>query len=150
VVIGGGVSGLTAASLAARAGLSVAVLERHNLVGGCASFYQRGGYRFDVGATLVGGFGPRGIHRRVFASLGVGLDATPVDPAMIVHLPGETVVRYGDGRWAAERLRAFGEASEPFWRAQERIADLAWDFAARLPALPADAGGAGRHRSEQV
>ncbi len=117
------------------------VLERHTVAGGCASFYQRAGYRFDVGATLVAGFGPRGVHRRVFAALGVELAAEPVDPAFAVHLPGETVVRYGDARWKGERLRAFGPAAEPFWNAQERIADRAWDFAAGLPALPAGWSG---------
>ncbi|GAC1301187.1 MAG: hypothetical protein NVSMB19_09020 [Vulcanimicrobiaceae bacterium] len=57
---------------------------------------------------------------------------------MVVHLPDETVVRYGDERWRPERLRAFGAAAEPFWDRQERIADLAWDFSTRFPALPVD------------
>ena len=113
------------------------------VAGGCASFFQRGGYRFDVGATLVGGFGSRGIHRRVFDALGVDLPADPIDPAFAVHLPDERVVRYGDARWSAERRRAFGAEAEPFWEEQERIAGLAWDFAAGLPALPFDWGGMG-------
>jgi C-3',4' desaturase CrtD len=124
--------------LLAREGASVLVLERHTVAGGCASFYQRGGYRFDVGATLVGGFGARGAHRRVFEFLGIDLAAAPVEPAMAVHLPDETILRYGDARWRAERIRAFGEAAEPFWLAQELIANLAWDFSAGFPALPAD------------
>ena len=139
VVVGAGVSGLTAAALLAREGARVLVLERHTLAGGCASFYQRGGFRFDVGATLVGGFGMRGVHRRVFEHLGLDVRAEPVEPAMVVHLPDETVVRYGDRRWRAERHRAFGPGAEPFWAAQERIADLAWDFSAGFPGLPADA-----------
>lgn len=137
-MIGAGIAGLTAAALLAHAGADVLVLERHTVPGGCASFYQRRGFRFDVGATLVAGFGTRGAHRRVFDRLGVDLRATPVEPAMAVHLPDETVVRYGDARWRVERLRAFGPAAEPFWLAQERIADLAWDFAAGFPALPID------------
>ena len=60
---------------------------------------------------------------------------------MIVHLPDETVVRYGDRRWLGERVRAFGPAAEPFWQAQERIADLTWDFSGRFPALPTDLPG---------
>jgi C-3',4' desaturase CrtD len=138
VVVGAGVAGLTAAALLARAGASVLVLERHTVAGGCASFYQRDGYRFDVGATLVGGFGERGAHRRVFEYLGVELAAAPVEPAMAVHLPDETILRYGDARWRDERIRAFGEEAEPFWLAQELIADLAWDFSAGFPALPVD------------
>jgi len=53
IVIGAGVAGLTAAALLAKSGASVRVFEHHNVPGGCASFYQRDGYRFDVGATLV-------------------------------------------------------------------------------------------------
>ena len=139
VVVGAGVAGLTAAALLAAAGRRVQVLERHNVAGGCAGFYQRDGFRFDVGATLVGGFGPRGVHRLLFARLGAELAATPVEPAMVVHLPDAAVTRWGDARWRAERLRAFGPAAEPFWAAQERLADAAWAFSAGFPALPADA-----------
>ncbi|MDE2483547.1 MAG: FAD-dependent oxidoreductase [bacterium] len=137
-VIGGGVAGLTAAALLARDGARVTLYEHHNVPGGCAAFYQRDGYRFDVGATVVNGFGARGIHRRVFDALGVELDAQPVDPAMVVHLPDARVTRYGDERWLAERRAIFGDAAEPFWRAQERIADRVWSFAAGLPVLPVD------------
>jgi C-3',4' desaturase CrtD len=142
VVVGAGVSGLTAAALLAHAGRTVTVVEAHTVPGGCASFYQRAGYRFDVGATLAGGFGPRGVHRRIFAGLGVDVEAHAVDPAMTVRIGETEIVRYGPGRWQAERLRAFGPAAEPFWLAQERIADLAWSFADGWPALPADLSGA--------
>ena len=141
IVIGAGIAGLTAAALLARAGARVQVLERHTVPGGCASFYQRDGYRFDVGATLVSGFGPRGVHRRLFALLGMDVYAEQVEPAMVVRLPDETIVRYGDARWPLERRRAFGAAAEPFWHEQERIADLAWDFSTRFPMLPVDLGG---------
>jgi C-3',4' desaturase CrtD len=138
-IIGGGVSGLTAAALLARAGAAVTVYEHHNVPGGCASFYQRDGYRFDVGATVVNGFGAHGIHRRVFDALGVRLEARRLEPAMLVHVPGVTVTRYGDERWGEERRRAFGAAAEPFWLAQERIANRVWEFARALPVLPVDA-----------
>jgi C-3',4' desaturase CrtD len=141
IVIGAGIAGLTAAARMAACGMRVLVLERHIVPGGCASFYQRNGYRFDVGATLVGGFGARGVHTRIFAEFGVDVPARRLDPAMVVYLGEQRVVRYGDGRWPVERVGAFGAASEAFWRTQERIADLAWDFSARLPALPVDASG---------
>jgi C-3',4' desaturase CrtD len=138
VIIGGGIAGLTAAALLSHAGARVAVLEQHTIAGGCASFYQRKRYRFDVGATLVGGFGKRGVHTSIFRTLGVPIEADRIEPAMVVHLPDSTVVRYGDERWTAERLRVFGKQAEPFWNAQERYADAAWDFSSHLPALPVD------------
>ena len=142
IVVGAGIAGLTAAVRMAQAGMRVLVLERHNVPGGCASFYQRAGYRFDVGATLVGGFGARGVHARLFSELGLDLGARRLDPAMIVHLGNDRIVRFGDARWGDERIRAFGTAAEPFWQRQERLADLAWDFSARMPALPVDRSGA--------
>jgi len=92
-----------------------------------------------VGATLVGGFGARGVHRLFNAQLGIDVSAEPIEPSMVVHLPDATIVRYGDERWRAERLRAFGPEAEIFWQRQERIADLAYDFSTGFPALPQDA-----------
>jgi C-3',4' desaturase CrtD len=143
VVVGGGIAGLSAAALLALDGAVVTVLEQHNIVGGCASSFVRKGMKFDVGATLAGGFGRRGIHRRCFAALGVEIEANRIDPAMIVHLPGAKIVRYGDTRWRAERVRIFGHGAEKFWNEQERVAGAAWDFAARFPMLPADRRGLG-------
>jgi phytoene dehydrogenase-like protein len=141
IVVGAGIAGLTAAALLAQRGAKVQVLERHTVPGGCASYYVRAGYRFDVGATLVSGFGPRGVHRLLFERLGSPLPAQAVEPAMDVHVGGDRIRRFGDARWRAERLRAFGPAAEPFWEAQERIADRAWEFSTRFPALPADLSG---------
>jgi len=138
IVIGAGVAGLTAAAVLAQRHVPTLVVERHNVPGGCASFYQRDGYRFDVGATLVGGFGPRGIHRLLNAELEIDVSPERIEPSMIVHLPDESVIRYGDGRWGRERLRVFGSEAEAFWQRQERIAELAWDLSARFPALPVD------------
>ena len=142
IVVGAGVSGLTAAAELAYRNVRTLVVERHNVPGGCASFYQRDGYRFDVGATLIGGFGPRGVHQILNARLSSVVSPELVEPSMVVHFPDEIVVRYGGSRWAAERVRAFGPAAEPFFRRQERIADLAWDLSARAPSLPADLSGA--------
>jgi C-3',4' desaturase CrtD len=138
IVIGAGVAGLTAAAELARHGVRTIVVERHNVPGGCASFYQRDGYRFDVGATLVGGFGSRGVHRLLNERFAINVSSVAIEPSMVVHLPDETIVRYGDDRWPEERLRAFGPSAESFWRAQEHIADLTWDFSTRFPALPVD------------
>ncbi len=129
---------MTAAAILSSRGLRTCVVERHNVPGGCASFYQRDGYRFDVGATLVGGFGSRGVHHLLNERLGIEVSSVAIEPSMVVHLPDVTVVRYGDERWREERLRAFGNDAEEFWRAQECIADLTWDFSTRFPALPVD------------
>ncbi|MFN8597126.1 MAG: NAD(P)/FAD-dependent oxidoreductase, partial [Anaerolineae bacterium] len=139
IVIGAGVGGLTAAALLAKRGFDVTVLEAHVEPGGCAATFFHKGYRFDVGATLVGGFQPGGPHALVAEKLGISWPVRSVEPAMKVHLGDETIVRYGeDEAWRAERLRAFGPQTERFWRQQEFAADSVWDFAARVPSWPID------------
>jgi C-3',4' desaturase CrtD len=143
VVVGGGVGGLTAAALLARAGLDVTVLEAHVYAGGCAGTFYHQGYRFDAGATLPAGFYPGGPMDLVAQA--VGIEQWPVrasDPAMVVYLPdGSVVTRHtGQVRWE-ERRRAFGADAERFWRWQEDTSDALWALAMRMPAWPPQTPG---------
>ena len=131
IVVGAGVGGLTAAALLLHAGLPVTVLEAHVYPGGSAGTFYHQGYRFDAGATLVGGFSPGGPHARLAEVLGLRWPVAPVDPAWVTHLPSGPVTQWADrAAWQAERRRAFPTA-EPFWRTQEHLADLAWDVTRR-------------------
>ena len=49
VVIGAGLSGLSAATRLGMFGKKVLLLEKHYVVGGLNSFYAKGGKKFDVG-----------------------------------------------------------------------------------------------------
>ncbi len=54
IVIGGGLAGLTAANTLARTGYSVLVLERHDRLGGYATwFYRPGGHVFERLAARI-------------------------------------------------------------------------------------------------
>ena len=142
IVIGAGIGGLTAAALLLRAGQRVTVLEAHVYPGGSAGTFYHKGYRFDAGATLAGGFAPGGPHARLAELLGLAWPITPVDPAWVVHLPdGRTVTQWADAAaWQEERRCAF-PAAEPFWRRQERLADISWDISSRpFPWPPRSAG----------
>lgn len=137
VVIGAGIGGLTTAALLTRAGWSVTVLEAHVYAGGCAGTFFHRGYRFDAGATLVGGFDPGGPHARIAELLGLTWPVAPVDPAWVVHLPDRVVTQWASrDAWTDERQRVFPAAGR-FWRAQERWAEVSWDLSAHgLPWPP--------------
>lgn len=131
VVIGAGVGGLTAAALLLKAGYAVTVLEAHVYPGGCAGTFYHQGYRFDVGATLAGGFAPGGPHARLAETLDLEWPVKPVDPAWVVHLPDQSVRQWADpAQWREERRAAF-PGTEPFWQRQEALAEVAWDVASR-------------------
>ena len=49
IVIGSGMGGLTTATLLARTGKKVLVLEQHDRAGGCCHTFIEKGYEFDVG-----------------------------------------------------------------------------------------------------
>lgn len=68
VVVGGGLAGLTVATRLARAGKSVAVVERRRDLGGRATTLRAGGYSLNQGAHALYESGPA---RRVLDSLGV-------------------------------------------------------------------------------
>ena len=71
VVIGAGLSGLTAASLLGKRGLRVAVVEHHRSPGGSCGAFKRGDALFDQGSAMLFGFGEEGFnaHRFVFSCL---------------------------------------------------------------------------------
>ena len=56
IVIGSGIGGLVAATQLAVKGAKVLVLEKYVIPGGSSGFYQRDGYTFDVGSSVMFGF----------------------------------------------------------------------------------------------
>ena len=67
VIIGAGFSGLSAASYLAQAGFNVTVVEKHEIAGGRARFFQEQGFTFDMGPSW---YWMPDVFDRYFASFG--------------------------------------------------------------------------------
>jgi phytoene dehydrogenase-like protein len=106
VVIGAGHNGLTAAAYLARTGLSVLVLERRDIVGGCCVTEEIApGCRVSTTSYIASMLRPE-----VIQDLGLaehGLRMVPCDPAIQVAFPDGRVVP-----WWVDRARAQTEFSE--------------------------------------
>lgn len=96
IVIGSGIGGLVTATQLAAKGSHVLVLESYIIPGGSAGYFESGGYRFDVGASMIFGFGDQGttnLLTRALAAVNVTLETIP-DPVQIhYHLPGDLEVQ---------------------------------------------------------
>ena len=95
IVIGSGIGGLVTASQLAAKGAKVLVLERYLIPGGSGGSFRRAGYTFDVGASMIFGFGQKGhtnLLTRALADVGEHCTTIP-DPAQLeYHLPGGLTV----------------------------------------------------------
>jgi prolycopene isomerase len=96
IVIGAGIGGLVTATQLAAKGLKPLVLERYLIPGGSAGYFERDGYRFDVGASMIFGFGQQGttnLLTRALAAVGQSIETIP-DPVQVnYHLPNDLAVR---------------------------------------------------------
>lgn len=81
IVIGAGGGGLSAGAILAREGRKVLVLEQSDRVGGCCSTFEREGYRFDIGASIVEVIPSiEEAFRRLGTTLREEVDLVPCDP----------------------------------------------------------------------
>jgi len=69
LIIGAGMSGLAAGIRLAHFGQRVAILERHNTIGGLNSFYRLRGRNYDVGLHALTNITPKGTRRGPLARL---------------------------------------------------------------------------------
>ena len=95
VVIGAGLGGLSSGALLASQGRKVLVLEQGERIGGCCSTFERDGYHFDTGASIVEIIEPM---QRAFKMMGTTLeqevDLINCDPVMTSIYKDGTHVTY--------------------------------------------------------
>jgi C-3',4' desaturase CrtD len=129
-VVGAGIAGMATAARLQAAGLSTVVFEAHGQPGGCAGFFRRRGFAFDVGATTLVDFEPGGVGGELLSSIGMSPPQGEALPGYVAWLPERTVTLHRNPyAWAAERLRALGDtpAHRRFWALLDRLATAFWE-----------------------
>jgi C-3',4' desaturase CrtD len=143
-IVGAGMAGLaTAARLQAR-GLSTIVFEAHGQPGGCAGFYRRRGFSFDVGATTLVDFEPGGVGGELLDSVGMMPLEGEALPGYVAWLPDRVVTLYRDhAAWAGERLRVLGDtpAHRALWKLLDQLAAVFWQASRNGIKLPLQSVG---------
>ena len=139
LVIGSGMAGLACASLWAKEGKRVTVLEQNWLPGGCSSSYPRHGYIFESGATTLVGLDENMPLRFLLDALGLSLETVSLQVPMRVYLKDGTVItRYPElGRWISEAERVFGsKGQKAFWEECFAISQKVWETSILQRAFP--------------
>ncbi|MBX7220423.1 MAG: NAD(P)/FAD-dependent oxidoreductase [Blastocatellia bacterium] len=143
VIVGAGVAGLTAAALLQKSGYRTLLLEGHDKAGGCAGYFYHQGYNFDVGATVLMGLDPDGLHTWVYRELGVSAPESTLIETVPVWLPDRTVtIHFDQTKWQSERVTAFARTPEEarrladFWQQVDTTADVLWRMTAKRPVFP--------------
>ena len=106
IVIGGALAGLSSALMLADKGLDVLVLERHNLPGGIATSFVRGGIEIEAALHEMMSIGPKDNRLKVgkfFDDMGVDIDWLQVPECYHASLPGiEVTLHPGLERFSRE------------------------------------------------
>ncbi|MDP9431181.1 MAG: phytoene desaturase family protein [Actinomycetota bacterium] len=146
VVIGAGMGGLAAAARLATLGHDVTVCEQAPTVGGKLGLYERDGFRFDTGPsllTLPAAF--RDLFRKTGRPLEKVLDLVPVDPVARYRFADGTTLEMPNTSRPAIRAAmdgAFGSGAGGDWDRLLDRAEAIWQ-ATRRPFLESPLNGAG-------
>ncbi|KAK4759601.1 hypothetical protein SAY87_022732 [Trapa incisa] len=96
IVIGSGIGGLVTATQLAVKGARVLVLEKYVIPGGSSGFYERDGYTFDVGSSVMFGFSNKGnlnLITQALAAVGCEMEVIPDPTTVHFHLPNDLSIR---------------------------------------------------------
>lgn len=140
LILGAGYGGLTIAALLAKEGANVTVLEAHHSLAGCASWYQRGPYRYDVGATTLSGFAHEGPLTKLCEDLDLRLELINQSIGMVIKLKEKKILRHANHQeWIREMVRAFPQHEEDLyliWNKWKNTARLAWQILPQINSFP--------------
>lgn len=115
IVVGAGLGGMTAASLLAKQGLSVLMIDQQNKPGGSCTSFKREGVVFDVGTAMIYGFGEKGFKpfRFLMNELEEPIEIIAHPTLTRMTLEGEEIVFWPDvDKFLEELYRLFPNDKE--------------------------------------
>ena len=137
IVVGGGHNGLTCAAYLARAGLSVCVVERRDVLGGaCVTEEVWPGQRVSRASYVVSMLQPKVVSELRLHEF--GYEAVPLDPSYATFGPdGQPILFFHDGERTSEQIARYSkrdaEAYPRFSELLERMAGFLRPLMLRPP-----------------
>ncbi|MBD3254758.1 MAG: NAD(P)-binding protein [Candidatus Lokiarchaeota archaeon] len=135
VIIGSGLSGLTAGALMAQKGHHVIIFEQHGEIGGVTATMEKDGYKWDWGQMLVPELSEGEAGRKILKKLGISERVKVIKGYRENYFPDFTIRRPEDylGReWRKKSFkRLFPEDAkgiDRYYKIYERIHDLSSMF----------------------
>lgn len=127
IIIGAGCGGLSAGAILAKQGRKVLILEQSSRVGGCCSTFEKDGFHFDVGASIVEIIDPIKLFFNLCGtSLEKELDLIPIDPIFsFVKSDGQRINYPLSIESTAEVISSFSKKDGENWL---RLADYFSDL----------------------
>lgn len=138
-IVGGGLSGMATALLLQSNGFSTILIEAHTQLGGCAGFYVRNGFSFDVGATTLVDFHEDGLGGQFLSKVGIQPLSGEFLPGYMAWLPDREIeVARNQDVWSRERVAHASESSshKQFWALFDDLANTFWPAARRGLKMP--------------
>jgi phytoene dehydrogenase-like protein len=139
IVVGAGGGGIVSALLSSLRQEQVTLIEAHSALGGCASWFRRGQFIFDAGATTVSGVNIDGPLGELFEKIGSAPELFPSDPGIVFHLSSGKVVHYHRDfeLWMQELSEKFpGLSHRPFWELVSRVNRKSWSLLRDIKTFP--------------
>ncbi|HCC38219.1 MAG TPA: NAD(P)/FAD-dependent oxidoreductase [Treponema sp.] len=109
IIIGAGISGLTAGIYAKRSGFDVTIVEQHSIAGGMCTSWRRNGYLFEGAIHWLTGSSPKTKVYQIWEDTGALSKDVPVllhDPFRSIEWEGQLIHLYRDIDKTVSRLIA--------------------------------------------
>jgi len=131
IIIGSGMSGLTAGAYLARAGHAVTIFEQFPAPGGVTATVKQDGFGWDIGPLLLDGFASGDKGRRILEELGVSEQVPSVQADRGLSMPEFALWRpkeYAGPNWRRDRLKELfpdeSRALDDYYRFYDRMIQL--------------------------